>query len=784
MKFSQLVIFLFSIFFCWPFLSLAQKSNNLDYFPQQKVYVHFDKDFYVLGEKIWMKAFLLEDSPVPDSLKRNVFVDIVNAEGKVINHLIFKTEGNGAEGSFDIPTAWNEGVYFIQAYTPYLMAFGVNAFYKKDIPIYSSSPESAWIFKDDNPVQKTKLDLQFFPEGGHLIHGIESKVAFLAKNENGKGIGLQGFIKNNLDSIVLHFESNNLSDSNKAQGLGYFLFKPDAGQTYQVFVKINTGETYSFSLPTIMNQGYTLKVEDADSENFTIKIHNGGIQTTEVLKIKVSQNARELLQLNTQITSEQTFTQLQLSKNKLTEGLLLIQLLADNKILAERICFNLPKNKNGFNIQNTETKFRLRQNINLALIGEFADNQSIKNNFTLLVRKKAPQISFENITSYYWLSSTLANPIENSAYYLSNETKAKQDLDVLLITQKLKPFTTSPDFFKTDYNLNVLKCIAKDSITHTPIPRISIGVFSYETQKAYNSFSDSKGFFQINISDDVDQQTLFFFNTEKSDYINPPIEVEIARYNPSSYPVTPKQLTKSKEIQQYLLDFNKRRLIENNFSPKDTSNNKQEKTRNLLLKPTQTVILAEYVDFADVKELLKEVTYNITNREKNGVTKIRMLTDKKPNFKMTFPPFYIINGQPTRNHNIMYNLPIGEIKKMDLYANYRDLIRYYNKFGGGGFLAFETYKDNINLKNTINVNTLQFFNQVDKFVAPIFTSSEASLPFFSPLIVWQPNLSSLNNGISFYHTDDIGDFEVILEGINAEGKPVQAYFEYKVGIGK
>lgn len=767
----------------------SQTDNHLKNHPQQKVYLHFDKDFYALGETMWMKAYIWETTPIADSLKKILFIDIVNQEGKVLNHLSLKIESNTAHTNFQIPENWPEGGYFIKAYSPYLMAFEENTFFSKFIPIYSPNIESGWAFQADKPEAKPKLSARFFPESGALLAGIDTKIAFIAQNEAGQGIAVKGFVKDKQDSIITRFESLHYAIKNKPQGLGYFKLNPMQNQDYQVVIQTVNGEVFNFPLIKAQNQGYTLQLDNSESDYFQINVKSAGLEKQETVKVKILKSNREIKQINLQISQNQPFSQNRFDKRQLPEGLLLLQLEdANNKIWAERIVFNSSLSTSRLELSSSQNTFRQRQNIRLNLLSKNGDNQPIKGNFSAVVRKKLPLMRAENIASYFWLSSELVHPIEYPAYYInSEEPNSQADLDVLLITQQLQSYSKKPDFTKVDYDIQTLKCVALDSITHTPLPSISIGAFSMETQKAYNAFTDKKGNFQIKIEDDLEKQTLFFFNIEKerNNFVNPPINVDIQRFNTKTYRVTPRQLPKDSIIKQYLLDINKIRLIENNFNKKDTSKSTDYSTANLGLKPSQIVKLNEYVEFADMKEFFREVTYNVIFRTKKEQPVIHLVTDKKPNFQMVYPPIYFIDGQPIANHHLILALPVSDLEKVEVFADYPNLIKHFNKFGGGGFISFTTKKKNIDLRKNINVNEIQLYRQSTKFQVSNFAEAAHNIPFFSPLVWWNENINTSNtNEFSFYTTDNIGDFEIVLEGLNAEGKPIQAYFEYKVSLRK
>ena len=54
----------------------------------------------------------------------------------------------------------------------------------------------------DNDGSNEIAELSFYPEGGDLIDGVSSQVAFVAIDSLGQPVSLEGFIKDHNDNIV------------------------------------------------------------------------------------------------------------------------------------------------------------------------------------------------------------------------------------------------------------------------------------------------------------------------------------------------------------------------------------------------------------------------------------------------------------------------------------------------------------------------------------------------------------------------------------------------------
>ncbi|MEO6850802.1 MAG: hypothetical protein ABI203_09445, partial [Mucilaginibacter sp.] len=128
---------------------------------------------------------------------------------------------------------------------------------------------------EDNPVYNIPLifnrpentDLQFMPEGGYMVAGMDNHIVFKALSEDGKSVFVSGIVFNSKQQEVLSFQSAH-------SGVGSFNLKPQPGETYTAKIKLPNG-TYSkpYSLPQARLTGFTLKVAnsmDADSLEISI----------------------------------------------------------------------------------------------------------------------------------------------------------------------------------------------------------------------------------------------------------------------------------------------------------------------------------------------------------------------------------------------------------------------------------------------------------------------------------------------------------------------------------
>jgi uncharacterized protein YfaS (alpha-2-macroglobulin family) len=103
-------------------------------FPQEKLHIHFDKDTYLPGETVWMKAYLLSDTK-PSAVSKNLYFDWTDADGRLLLHSVSPITEGGASSYFQIPAWVKNGVIHLKAYTQWMLNFDNAFLYNKDIPV-------------------------------------------------------------------------------------------------------------------------------------------------------------------------------------------------------------------------------------------------------------------------------------------------------------------------------------------------------------------------------------------------------------------------------------------------------------------------------------------------------------------------------------------------------------------------------------------------------------------------------------------------------------------------
>lgn len=115
------------------------------------------------------------------------------------------------------------------------------------------------------PIVLGKINFSLFPEGGDLVRGIESKVAFRALNEFGKPADVEGIVVNSKGKKVADFSSFH-------NGMGAFEITPALGETYTAKITNPVGIKEEYVLPEPLARGYVLSVENQNANELLLNL--------------------------------------------------------------------------------------------------------------------------------------------------------------------------------------------------------------------------------------------------------------------------------------------------------------------------------------------------------------------------------------------------------------------------------------------------------------------------------------------------------------------------------
>ena len=225
---------------------VARIDNALNEFyhkhPQEKVALVTDRDEYGTGETIWLSGFLTCLGK-PSPISKVVYVELIDSSGYIDRRLILPVEEGVTEGNLFISDEFPAGRYQLRAYTRWMLNSDAALFFHKEI------------YLGDRPAAGASADYTFewFPEGGNLVEGLTSKLAFRARRSDGCFVDITGKLIDSSGKAVKSFAT--LHD-----GMGSLVVHPAPGNSYSALIAFPGGNTKIIPLPVIKPSGVVLYV--------------------------------------------------------------------------------------------------------------------------------------------------------------------------------------------------------------------------------------------------------------------------------------------------------------------------------------------------------------------------------------------------------------------------------------------------------------------------------------------------------------------------------------------
>ena len=418
---------------------MNQAQTFADNYPREKAYLHFDNTSYYVGDTIWFKAYVtLAEKQVFSSISRPLYVELVDQAGHVTDKQIIKLSQGEGNGQFVLPQSMLSGYYEVRAYTRWMLAFSDPQYFSRTFPVYQLShsdqlERSISTYELSPSMEKRpeetreKLSLRFFPEGGQLVEGVTSQVAFKAESKNEGNIQLSGTLYTKEGQEITSFET--LHD-----GMGAFEYTPSA---LPAIAKVNfQGKQYEFTLPKALPSGYILKVgNNAGAISVTVSCNAATPQDTLAVFISHQGRPHAYQLIHCQANKPQQFTVL---SRKLPAGVLQISLLnRAGNTLCDRFIFASPRAPLQISPKGLKEIYAPYAPIRCELQLNNAIGEPIPGKLSVSIRDAVRSDYMEydnNIFTDLLLTSDLKGYIHQPGYYFTESSLRKQkELDILLM---------------------------------------------------------------------------------------------------------------------------------------------------------------------------------------------------------------------------------------------------------------------------------------------------------------------------------------------------------------
>ena len=840
--------------------NLVQKFVNFySQLSQQKIYVHTDKPYYISGDNILGKVYLINEKKSGyDSINsKKIYVELINEDNTVVQKAIINGLNSNHSFSFNLNDSIVEGNYLLRAYSAWMLHYG-NTFFCKYIHIFntpnhivsnitypdstfstatiqihdslkkldlnkqivqyhllyknkiisrdqtitnqegkfslnvSAIPlinrcEAAIYIKTGNyekllnfPYSGDDLDVQFLPEGGYLINGLDNNIAFKAINKKGHGINVDGYVKDSKGDIICNLKSTHL-------GMGKLSFIPTANNSYTAFIKQADSKIFTYPIPSANDYAYQVSVVKQNEESVSVRVALGD----SLYKKKIASYLVATSHSNIYFTSQGIDQyQINIPLKTFPEGIAQITLF-NNKMqpVSERLIYVYhPEPK--VILTTNKDDYRSREKISLLFKVSDLFNKALNGMYSLSVTDDHTVKIDENdgnIKSYLLLSPYLKGYLEQpGTYFKTKDTLSKENLDLLMLTHGWSRFkwmeiidnTVKIKPTEKDSNLTIIGKLSNKN--GTPVKYYTVSLFS-KTDNTYigSNLTNEKGEFKFTGLDYSDS-TIFFIQVKNLKELN--LEV-----NSINFPLI--------EVDRSLIpdNFSSKLLGLNNFSfildtkYKLLSEVKVTNTRHKVnyyeaerVSQQSYIITSDYLEkFSNIN--LRDALYSVP-----GVT----IMDGHISFfginSMTkyTDPLIIMNGVEFPD---AMNINPYEVDFIEVLRGGEAAI--YGERAGNGVIIVHPKKgrDSYGPVSQTGIKEFQlpgYFVEKDYYFPKYETEESRQMKPKDErtTIYWNGNLNTEANGTindSFYSADARTTYTVTIEGITEDGEFIHQTFSIK-----
>jgi len=484
---------------------------------REMVYTQFNKSRYLTGDDIWFTSWVLNPANKKLSFSTTkLYVELWSAEKKIISRKILYVKGGTASNFIHIEDSLTPGTYCFRAYTNWMRNFYEEKEFNSHITIlgpttkkinsYNSAVKDkmdvAIKFNETNkPEIKPDYDIQFLPESGHFIEGIDNVIGIKVTDPFGRGVSVKGKVVDTTNNEIVSFTTNIL-------GMTNFMLSDVTNQIFRSIIELPDGSTREVKLPKPEKQGIAINI-NAYRPDF-VWLH------LQINKLARSLNQSYILILHADGVIFDNYridfttgssVQFKIKKKNLGNGIIYATLFTNAFTpVTERIFYNQNKTLQGKISFSTNTL----ENDTVKLVVKATDSLS-KTQFTKLSLSVLPGGTLmnhftSNLLAESRLRPALKGDIENPGYYFEKyDTEHAIALDNLLMIQGWRKYDwpeiikgTKPKFVYPSEETFTINGEVKNWLKNKPELKSRISLISFKNNLLLIAPVDNNGQFHFN----------------------------------------------------------------------------------------------------------------------------------------------------------------------------------------------------------------------------------------------------------------------------------------------
>lgn len=732
---------------------------------QEKIYGHLDRNFFLTGETLWFKAYTVDGTlHKPLDVSKVAYAEILDkANFPVLQAKIQLQDGLGS-GSFFLPASLSSGPYKLRLYTNWMKNFSPEFYFDEAFTLVNP-----FITPEHLPVKPNPAyTVDFFPEGGNLVAGVTSKVAFRVLDDRGRGADTKGWILDAKGDTVTTFTPQKF-------GIGHFYFTPGEGKAYNA--RLNAQGDKTFALPQVHSAGMVMEVRDS-ADVIRVVVTAAGVEPGAV-HLFVHARQSVAFAATRKLDGHTVF---ELPKKDLPAGISHLTLFNTQlKPVCERLFFTFPEKELGIALSTNQRTFGPRRKVTVSL-GTSENDKPVPAKLSMSVYR-VDSLSGQDrmhIFPYLWISSDLTGEVESPGYYVSARShEVASAMDNLMLTHGWRRFNWD-EVMSDNTSFAFLPEVSEHIVTATILKdgQPQPAVFTYlgspgKIIRAYGSWSDRNGEVRFEIKDFYGpRRILVQTRTDTTETyairIQNPFSISMDADKPGPFhldtAVRSDLLARSISMQvQDIFYYDTQGYT---FEAPDVDSSAFYGTAD------NTYYLDDYTRFPVMEEVMREYVPGVfVRKRKDGFHFI--VADQANGGVLHGDPMVLLDGVPIIDVDDIMGLDPLKVKKLEVVKR----TYYLGQAAFYGIVSYTTYQGDLGGMEfdarslSLNYDGLQLNR---KFFKPQYTRDQNNdrMPDQRHLLHWEPEITTDKSGtatLEFFTSDVPGQYRIVVEGLNANG---------------
>lgn len=751
----------------------------------EKLYLHTDKTTYMAGELLWFKVYSVDALlHRPLHLSKVGYIDILDKANNPVAQVKISLQGPRA-GSIQLPLSITTGTYKLRGYTAWMRNAGPEAFFEQAVTIINPLKN---LEEEKSKAPVPAYEVAFFPEGGHLVQGLQSRLAFKLTDRTGKGVDGSGAVVTANGDTVTTFATHKF-------GIGVFSLRPQEGQDYKALITLSNGDQVTQALPVAGQEGYTMEVSEEKEGSIKIVVQSNRPAQERSL-VYLLTHTRGVAKGTDKAVVSNGAALFYIDKAKLGEGVSQFTIFNhEGRPVCERLCFKRPAQSLALSAQSDAGEYSTRRKVTLSIQSKVQGGNAAPADLSLSVYRldSLQGTRSIDIQSYLWLTSDLSGAVESPEYYLSAATpEVGKATDLLMLSHgwrrlswKAAPAQRTTLSYPLEYNGHLVTARVIDARNGAPAPNVPVFLSVPGLHfRFYTANSDSTGVARFDVKDLYGASELVLqANTPNENYYRFEVLSPFAGPYPAqrlpafSLPAGP-ELIEAHSIAMQVQNVYRADSLRRFAAPalKDTL--------PFYGKGHYTYALDEYTRFTTMEEVLREYVRQINVALRGGKLYLRMFDeDRREYFEDNV--LVLVDGVALVNKNRIFDYDPRKVRQLDVIAKGYLLGANYFK----GVASFTTYAGNLEgfaLDPSVLMVNYEGLQLERQFYAPLYETAarqSSRIPDFRSTLYWKPDVATDGKGsstLSFYTSDLKGQYIGVLQGLDEKGRASSATFTFNV----